>query len=301
MQHLRDLDDRLDEIAGETASTSANVLQIGQDLEAIGDMLSSSQVDEQQRSIHEWLQPPDPFPNQDAARQKHTQSTNEWFLRGNEFTTWMRDHKSLLMVYGIPGSGKTIISSSIITEVEKALLMSKAVLLYYYFDFNDRQKQTISGCVSSLLLQLAIVTKNFEDLWSLYVACDYGKRQPRPAEMTETLRNTIGAVPKVYMVLDALDECLELDALLEFIMMLHSSSDLDLRLLSTCRKERNIDEVLDPLKPTKVSLAGSLITQDIQVYVQDRLKTHPRLRKWCSDQRLQAEINQVLVEKADGM
>ena len=248
------MDGKLEVIVENSASASANILKFGQDIEAIGDILSSSQLNEERRRVHEWLRPPDPFVNQDAARQKHTQSTNKWFLHGHDFSSWLHTTNSLFMVYGIPGSGKTIIASSVVAEIEDTWLDSKSILLYFFFDFNDRRKQTVSGCVSSLLLQLAFVTDSFNRLWLLYVACDEGQRQPTLTEMVDTLRITLGAAPRVFMVLDALDECLELDMLLEFIITVHQSWDLDVKVLATCRKERNIDEALDPLNPITINL-----------------------------------------------
>ena len=301
LQRLDGIDAKLEVIAGESVAASANVLNFGQDLEAIGDILVGSQLDEERRLVHDWLRPPDPFANHDAARQKHTQSTNEWFLQGHDFATWLKGPKALLMVYGIPGSGKTIIASSVIAEIEDTLLDSKSILLYYYFDFDDRQKQTISGCVSSLLLQLAMVTDSFEKLWLLYQACDHGQRQPSARETTEALQTTIGTVPRVYLILDALDECSELDMLLEFMIEIYESWDLDLKVLATCRKERNIDEALETLNPITVNLHGELITQDINVYVEKRLNTNARLKKWCLDAQIKSELKQTLVEKADGM
>ena len=285
----------------DSASASANILKFGQDIETIGDILSVSQLDEERRRIYEWLRPPDPFANQDAARQKHEKSTNDWLLLSQEFAKWMNTSADLLTVYGIPGSGKTILASSVIAEIEEKTLNSKSVLLYYYFDFNDRQKQTVLGCISSLLLQLALVMDDFNKLWLLYVACELGRRQPSIYEIEETLRNALEALPEVYMILDALDECLELDEVLSFIVSACDSWEAKVKIMVTSRKERNIDEALQVLDPVAINLRDELITQDIQVYVQSRLNASTRLKKWCSDPQLKSEIERTLVNGADGM
>ena len=301
LQRLDGVDSKLDLIVEDSAAASANILKFGQDIEAIGDILSGSQLDEERRQIYQWLRPPDPFANQEAARQKHAKSTNDWLLRSQDFVNWMKAPPDLLTLYGIPGSGKTILASSVIAEIEEKILNSKSILLYYYFDFNDRQKQNVSGCISSLLLQLAFVMEDFDKLRLLYVACDLGRRQPSIHEMKETLRNALKALPKVYMVLDALDECQELDEALSFIVSACGSWDTDVKTLVTSRKERNIDEALNILDPITINLRDELITQDIQVYVQGRLNASPRLKKWCSDPQIKSEIERTLISGADGM
>ena len=301
LQRLDDIDGKLDLVIEDSAAASANILKFGQDIEAIGDILSGSQLDEERRQIHEWLRPPDPYANQDAARQKHEKSTNDWLLRSKDFAKWMDTSSNLLTIYGIPGSGKTILASSVIAELEEKTLNSKSVLLYYYFDFNDCQKQNVSGCISSLLLQLAFVMDDFQKLWLLYMACDLGRRQPRVNEMEKMLRSALEALPRVYMVLDALDECQELDELLSFIVTACTSWDIDVKFLVTSRKERNVDEALQNLDPIAIDLRDELITQDIQVYVKRRLDTSSRLKKWCSDPRIKSEIEHTLISGADGM
>lgn len=206
----------------DSAATSANLLKFGQDIKAVSDVLSASQLDEERRRVHQWLQPPNPFANHDAAHHQHEMSTNEWFLKGSAFKTWLEDPSSLLLLYGIPDSGKTIIASSVIAEIEDAILTPKSVLLYFYFDFNNRRKQTALGCLSSLILQLAFVTNDFRRIWLLYMVCDQGQRQPTSSELKETLRGALEAFPKVYLVLDALDECQELVEVLH--LTLRSSS-----------------------------------------------------------------------------
>ena len=301
MQRLDGINGKLDLIVEDGAATSANVLKFGQDIEAISDVLSSSQLDEERRRIHEWLRPPDPYANHSAAREKHVTSTNEWLLRGADFRSWLDASDSLLVLYGIPGSGKTIIASSIIAEIEDSVLTSKSILLYYYFDFNDRRKQTASGCLSSLILQLALVMNDFQRIWLLYTLCEQGRRQPTMPEMEDALRGSLEASPKIYLVLDALDECQELDEVLGFIISIFTSWDINVKLLATTRKERNIDEALQPLKPIIINLQDDLITDDIQVYVTNRLTTNLRLKRWCLDPNIKSEIESTLVMGADGM
>src|SRR5437016_10885414 len=58
--------------------------------------------------------------------------------------------------FTIAGCGKTVISSTIIENIlGNHTHNSKANVAYFYFDFNDIQKQNVEGCLRSLLRQLS--------------------------------------------------------------------------------------------------------------------------------------------------
>jgi DNA replication protein DnaC len=61
-----------------------------------------------------------------------------------------------LWIYGIPGCGKTILSSAIIENLRASL--GSQFVLYFYFDFNNTAKQSLQNMIRSLISQL--YTKN---------------------------------------------------------------------------------------------------------------------------------------------
>lgn len=80
---------------------------------------------------------------------------------------------------GIPGCGKTVLSSSIIEDLQKSSSDALSAILYFYFDFNDIRKQTIDNALRSLVWQAATYTRHLsKDLKQLYVSCGEGKDQP---------------------------------------------------------------------------------------------------------------------------
>lgn len=99
-------------------------------------------------------------------------------------------------------------------------------------------------------------------------------------------------------MLDALDETLEQKNFLRLINQLAEVSFEKLGLLVTSRKHIDIEISLTPIS-TSISLSNPYVDEDIQIYIQNQLQHHPKLRewpKWLSD-----EISIALVKGAKGM
>ncbi|KAF2811530.1 HET-domain-containing protein [Mytilinidion resinicola] len=69
--------------------------------------------------IRQWLSPPDPSLNYEKALKQRQADTGLWFLESDEFAKWKIDTGSFLWLHGIPGCGKTILSSIILQNVLK--------------------------------------------------------------------------------------------------------------------------------------------------------------------------------------
>jgi hypothetical protein len=61
-----------------------------------------------------------------------------------------------LWLYGIPGCGKTILSSTIIEDVLYHYHDPTMAVIYFYFDFNDVEKQQYEKMLRSLITQLSL-------------------------------------------------------------------------------------------------------------------------------------------------
>jgi hypothetical protein len=121
--------------------------------------------EQKRRQIEEWLAAPDQTTNYHTAAKQRHEETGLWFIKSGEFCQWKSGVTSLLCLYGVPGCGKTVLSSTIIRDLEKYLSqLSSHAFIYFYFDFNDPQKQMTEGMVRSLISQLSWIR---EDCWRL--------------------------------------------------------------------------------------------------------------------------------------
>ena len=124
-------------------------------------------------AIKAWLKAPDPSTNYNTALGKREATTGEWFVLSGDFTQWLRQPNSVLWLHGGAGCGKTVLCSTIITATKLAAETDgSSAVLYYFFDFNDPEKQQPLKLVISLAQQLAVrdseAQSALEQLYALY-------------------------------------------------------------------------------------------------------------------------------------
>ena len=171
---------------------------------------------------------------------------------------------------------------------------------YFYFDFNDLDKQRTDKLIRSLIVQLSAQCPHLsEPLQSAYSRSRDGQNQPTVDELTALLHQMVKGFNSTYIVLNALDECTNREDLFELIEALMSWNTNKLHVLATSRKESDIATSLETLVTCQLCIQSALVDADIRVYVLERLSSDPKLKKWPSD--VQKEIEDVLTRDANGM
>ena len=83
----------------------------------------------------------------------------------------------------------SLVSSTVIQDIEAMCEAGDASMAYFYFDFRDANKQSLRDLLSSLLTQLSAHSGPRCDILSnLYSAHDLGKKQPSDSTLTECLK-----------------------------------------------------------------------------------------------------------------
>jgi hypothetical protein len=175
---------------------------------------------------------------------------------------------------------------------------------YFYFDFNDAQKQNPELMLHSLLCQLvqrSVVMPTGVD--ALFSSCENGKRQPSLHALLEVTKEAAQEFAHIYVVLDALDECMQRSELMDMLETVAGWQLDNLHLLMTSRKERDIERSLEGYvkEDDTVCLQRDVVDQDIQRYVQQRLLVDKGLAKWNKDAAVRWEIEAALIGGARGM
>lgn len=269
--------------------------------------MKSSHAEHHRDKISAWLSAPDPSTNYNKAIQQRHQGSGQWFLQSSAYSAWKTKQNSFLWLYGIPGCGKTILSSTIIEDLEKRGVSQKP--LYFYFDFTDNRKQSLEDVVRSLIIQLygkrADVQKHLD---SLHSSCESGQRRPSIESLCKTFQEMMQQVGEVWIFLDALDECQTRKGnptvgLLQWIECLLGSQQVNVHLLVTSRPEQDIQSAIEksPHIQDVVRIQGDLVAEDIREYIHARVRQHQGLSRWRSRPNIQGEIEAALIEKANGM
>jgi hypothetical protein len=255
--------------------------------------------------ICSWLSAPDPSTNYHKAHKQRQAETGVWLLEGEQFTRWKERAASRLWLYGIPGCGKTILSSTIIEHLlQYCHDDTSMVMAYFYFDFNDTQKQDPELMLRSLLCQLLQSSVGIpKGVDALFSSCENGKRQPPLHMLLEVTRQAMQEFTQVYVILDALDECTQRSELMDMLETVARWQLDNLHLLMTSRKERDIETCLESYvrEEDTVCLQRDVVDQDIQRYVQQRLRDKKSLAKWTKDAAISQEVEDALMRGAHGM
>ncbi|KAF3099580.1 hypothetical protein TWF569_004720 [Orbilia oligospora] len=140
--------------------------------------------------------------------------TGKWFMTQNAFSRWLipsKNSSEILWCYGIPGAGKSTISSVVIDYLEEQRTQdptTRTAVAYFYFDFSNKEIDA-RRFTRNLLKQLSFQSPNFPqgltELFKTYSSS--GKTEAEDQRIEDLLIESASNFKYTYIVVDALDEC----------------------------------------------------------------------------------------------
>ena len=253
--------------------------------------------DSEDLRVKAWLNPTNASINYvNAAKLRHP-NTGRWFLKSDRYLWLKSTSNARLWLCGIPGSGKTVLASTVIEDL-KLDDGPETSVIYFFFSFSDQSKQKLEDMLKSLIFQLAASHKFTKvHLMELYQKCAGGHQQPQMNELVNLFEQMSAELRGVTVVLDALDESKERRDLLRWIT---SPANQLCKFILFSRSELDIEDGLASWLPSDrvVTLEDEPVGEDLKVYVHYRLEVESNLSRLRS---MHEEISEVLVEKAGGM
>ncbi|KAK6522768.1 hypothetical protein TWF281_002204 [Arthrobotrys megalospora] len=250
--------------------------------------------------------------------------TGQWLLESSEYQNWLKQNKRILHCRGIPGAGKTFLASKVIdhllnwcasTNQPPTSSFSKGSqvgIAYIYCDYKREAEQTISNMLASLLIQL-VRHQRFayekmgpgckhqysppEPVQQLYQRyCRYGTT-PSVDEIAHALRFTVITYSRVFLVVDALDECQTSNYcrqdLIQHIFRLRS--DCKVNIFTTSRDIQDITNEFRAQGGNIVEIRAC--TEDLRKYLNSRIGRSRRRVLLDHSDLIETEI----VKAADGI
>ena len=216
---------------------------------------------------------------------------------------WLETSGSALWIYGIPGAGKTTLSTLVVDEVLNRKRSNSIGTAYYYIRHDDRDSQKLSNLLGSLISQLARqnssvlddVINSYAQVFSVGSLVGF----PEDDELFEHLLSISEYFTDTFIMIDGLDECgpafdRDRKRLIDVVANLHRHKEYSLRTLIFSRDERDIREHLEAGDFQNVSIAAT--SADLRLYVSAWL---PSLKIQSGE--LESEIVDTLVDEANGM
>lgn len=244
-----------------------------------------------------------------ALNSRHSGS-GTWFLQSQQYSQWKSSSRASLWLHGVAGCGKTVLTSSIIKDLEQEidsepLPARTPILLYFFFDFRDAKKRSQEEMIRSLVYQLQCQIGSLQDLLqSLRKAGGNGYKKPKTETLLEMfLAALMSTDRKVYLILDALDEHVaSRQKLLAWVEMMAKLTSPKIHLLVTSREESDISLVLrrTNLIGQIIAVQTDIIEEDIRAYIDHRLRTDGDFMRWKHRHDVQRMIRESLIKISDG-
>ena len=180
--------------------------------------------------------------------------------------------------------------------------MAGSLLVYFYFDFSDQtnNKHKAEGFLRSVLKQLSLQTL-YAPVISLYEEHSNGNVIASERSLRETLRLVLPNVPALYFVVDALDECIERNEIIDLIILLKSWGSANIHILVSSRQEPEIKEGLLGAQPLEIDITQKMIHRDVELFIDERISRSQRLDRWCKKADVNQKLRSTLLRGANGM
>jgi Cdc6-like AAA superfamily ATPase len=256
---------------------------------------------DQKTKILNWLTPIDYGPQQSDFINRRQEGTGQWLLDSDEFREWLNQSNQTLFCQGMPGAGKTIMASIVINHLHTKYHTDVSIgIAYLYCNFRRQYEQRSTDLLASLLKQL-VRRRPFipESMQGLYECHKARETHPSFDEISKVLQSIVADYQKVFIIIDALDECQVSDRrerkrLLSEIFNLQAK--MGANLFATSRPVPDIATEFEG-KSTQLEIRAG--DNDLQRYLDGHMSRLPSFVSRSRD--LQEEIKVEITKAANGM
>ena len=252
--------------------------------------------EEAQDSIRRWLETT-PYNAENGEYRKHLAShlagTGDWLLSSAPFRQWHDSNDDgMLWIKGIPGSGKSVIAS---TLVERLTAEGAPVLFFFFRQIIDANHTPIA-LLRDWLDQLLAYSPPLQVRLHGYVEDGRELKSFSIHNLWEELKVAIASLPKVYFVVDALDEMDRgNDLFLQQLAKLGSLSRSRFKVIITSRPVASVEMPLRQASILQIRLEDEHVDRDITTYVASRLSGS------CIPESQHGMIKQAVPGRANGL
>ncbi|KAF5011288.1 hypothetical protein FDECE_2588 [Fusarium decemcellulare] len=245
-----------------------------------------------------------------TARKGRVNGTGEWLLRHPVYTTWRQSDKStLLWLNGIPGAGKTKLSSMVVDDLLTTLPTKSddnIAFAYFYCDRNRADHNEPVAIIRSIVRQLCAprddtsIEACVEDRYLSRKAKGFASDRLVAEECNELLLQLLGGYRNVYIVVDGLDECdratrhILMDLLDEIIEKFEQS----VKVYIASRTDQDLRKRYH--EGTHLEVTANDNQADIEKFVLDKMEQSEFCRNKLS-RKVRSKILRTFQDKSQGM
>ncbi|KAJ6572126.1 hypothetical protein B0H19DRAFT_1023745 [Mycena capillaripes] len=255
-----------------------------------------------QERLEKWLQsPPEMTQRQHETEKLRKEGTGRWFLEGNKFMEWLSpDYSGLLWIEGPSGTGKSVLSATVIKQLfaDRKLSEKSPAIAFFYFDFRDKDTRSVEIALRRIVLQLSAQSPYpYRALGNQYRSSN-GQKLPSYQDLHGVLRQLLHELGCTYIVLDGLDECDgdQFDQLVGLVSALRAWTETPLHLLITSQTRSLFTKRFEGVP--HVALEFDVPKDDIKLFISSELETNSNLEIW---KPLADRVVDGITRKSNGM
>ncbi|KAH0538579.1 hypothetical protein FGG08_004829 [Glutinoglossum americanum] len=299
LQKLDCLKGQLTVVSTDVESLRGHVTEVSAGVDA----LASVQLDEHLLKIYDWLSPlTGEFEKKqlDVFNLKGRQDgAGNRLVETDEFKNWLNGTGETMWCPGLPGAGKTVLVSFIINFLQQNFDKTDIGIAYIFCNYKEAEKQTPTNLMADLLRQFLLRKSVIPgELKALYESHALKRTRPSLGEFSRLLQVAAGGFSKIFVVIDALDECPETGEIRDILLDQIRSLQPKISLLVTSRHISNIELQLQ----SAVRLEIRATDEDITNYLKGRISSSNILEGHIrKDPILLDIITSTIAAKARGM
>ncbi|KAH7142589.1 ankyrin repeat-containing domain protein [Dactylonectria estremocensis] len=221
-----------------------------------------------------WLTPTD-YDGDGSEYRKHVgiraPGTADWLFEHHDFKSWSSStDRNLLWIKGVPGSGKSILASSVI---ERPRSIDGLIVAYFFFRRIIPSNCTFASMVRDIIAQISVQVPDIRQLVRTFMETHSNVDSISNPELWKLFVSVVSTLPRVCLVVDAWDEILpgEESLLATTLLELVSASAGSVKLLITSRPL--LENLIRDFNPLIVRLSSTVIGPDVSTYIKYRLQT----------------------------
>ncbi|KAJ4259621.1 hypothetical protein NW762_007551 [Fusarium torreyae] len=257
------------------------------------------------REVLNWIASTDHTATHAKHLSKCQEGTGTWLINSEAFQQWLETPGQTLFCMGMPGAGKTIMTSIVVDHLQERFRESRDVgLAYIYCDFRLQSEQSVEHMLAVVLRQLVQrysvrfgIPPVVDDIYHRHRAT--GNSLSRTT-LCKALRSLSVYFTRIYIMVDALDECQTTGGCRAmFLEKLFDFQDItNANLITTSRPIPEIIQILG-VRKNAVRLEIQANKDDLQCYLDGQLGRLPDFVR--DDPVLQRKVKSRIVDAVGGM
>ncbi|KAF8295377.1 hypothetical protein DL93DRAFT_805828 [Clavulina sp. PMI_390] len=177
----------------------------------------------------------------------------QWLFNSQSFKDWLQNSDGFFWVSANAGVGKSVLCAEVIKHLQKTCSLSKAVIAYHYFDYRVPDKRLYDKFLASIITHFSETSSECKKVLISTFSQGHIPTTVSRSNLLSLLQSMLSHHDSKFLVIDALDECMEEDnnrkLLLSYLNDLSKKlvpRNGSLRIFATSRPLRDIERALLP-------------------------------------------------------